>query len=207
MLLGPGAHALSGSFAWESTPAALGIPESAALISLQLDGRRVARPELDEVGRLFLRRPDRAAGEAERVEIQVQRRLSDGVPFLLTTRVVLDVSGKAREVLLGRALPDGFTPLRLDSPLAARLEPDGRLRVQVRAGKWVLVLVARNEAPVQSLTVPSPAGPWAAGTRSVFDPAPAIRWSPWGLASVDPSHPRPPSGCRSRPMPHGRATR
>ena len=189
VLLGPGAHALTGSFAWDSVPAALGIPEAAALIVLQLEGRRVSHPELDESGRLFLRRPERAAGEAERVDLQVQRRLTDGVPFLLTTRVVLDVSGKAREVLLGRALPDGFTPLRLDSPLAARLEPDGRLRVQVRPGKWVLTLVARKETPVQSLSRPVPGGPWASGDEIwVFDPAPAIRVvSLEGLASVDPS--------------------
>ena len=189
VLLGPGAHALSGSFAWDSAPAALGIPETAALIALQLDGRRVARPELDESGRLFLRRPDRAAGEAERVEVQVQRRLTDGVPFLLSTRVVLDVSGRAREVLLGRALPDGFTPLRLDSPLAARLEADGRLRVQVRPGKWVLMLVARKETPVQSLTLPAPGGPWTEGAEIwVFDPAPPIRVVTLeGLASIDPS--------------------
>jgi hypothetical protein len=189
VLLGPGSHTLTGSFAWDSVPAALGIPEAAALVVLQLDGRRIAHPELDESGRLFLRRPERAAGEAERVDIQVQRRLADGVPFLLTTRVVLDVSGKAREVLLGRALPDGFTPLRLDAPLAARLEPDGRLRVQVRPGKWVLTLVARKETPVPSLTRPAPGGPWTSGDEIwVFDPAPAIRVVTLeGLASVDPS--------------------
>ena len=189
VLLGPGAHVLTGSFAWDSVPAALGIPEAAALVVLQLDGKRVAHPELDESGRLFLRRPERAPGEAERVDVQVQRRLADGVPFLLTTRVVLDVSGKAREVLLGRALPDGFTPLRLDSPLAARLEPDGRLRVQVRPGKWVLTLVARREAPVQTVSRPNPGGPWAVGDEIwAFEPAPAIRVvSLEGLASVDPS--------------------
>ena len=58
------------------------------------------------------------------------------VPARLVTRIRLQVSGDGREELLARVLPDGFTPLCLQSALPARLEPDGRLRVQVRAGSW-----------------------------------------------------------------------
>ena len=134
-------------------------------MELVLGGQRVPRPEQDEEGRLFLRRPDREAGAADRLEVQVQRKLADGVPLLLTTRIVIDVAGKAREVVLGRALPAGFTPLQLEAPLAARVEPEARLRVQLRPGKWVFTLVARSDAPPASVARPDPQGPWAEGTR------------------------------------------
>ena len=69
---------------------------------------------------------------------------TDDVPLMLATRIELSVSGKSREVLLGRALPEGFVPMALDGPLPARLEPDGRLRVQLRPGTWTIELVARH---------------------------------------------------------------
>src|SRR5215831_18299033 len=161
--LGPGTHVLTGTFAWATLPSALGVPEPASLVELTLAGVRVANPERDDEGRLFLRRRDREAGKADRLEVQAQRKLTDGVPLLLTTRIVLDVAGKAREVVLGRALPPGFTPPQFDAPLAARVEPDARLRIQLRPGKWVFTLVARSDAPVTSVVRPDPGGPWTEG--------------------------------------------
>ena len=71
------------------------------------------------------------------VEIEVHRRVVDEIPLVLETRITLRVSGAARDEQLGRVLPDGFVPTALLGPLPARLEPDGRLRVQVRPGHWL----------------------------------------------------------------------
>ncbi|MGZ6071518.1 MAG: hypothetical protein ACXWK8_09880, partial [Myxococcaceae bacterium] len=201
VFLGPGSHVLTGTFSWSSLPSALGVPEEASLVELRLAGARVAHPERDDEGRLFLRRPDREAGDADRLDVQVQRKLMDGVPLLLTTRIVLDVAGKAREVVLGRALPTGFTPLQLDAPLAARVEPDGRLRVQLRPGKWVFLLVARGDGPIGSVVRPDPAGPWTEGDETwVFEAAPAVRVVTLeGLPAVDPSQTQLPSEWRALP--------
>ncbi len=201
VFLGPGIHVLTGSFGWDTVPAALGVPDQAALVELVLAGTRISRPERDEEGRLFLRRPDREAADADRLDVQVQRKLTDGVPLLLTTRIVLDVAGKAREVVLGRALPPGFTPLQLDAPLAARVEPEARLRIQLRPGKWVFSLVARSDAPPASVPRPDPDGPWTAGDETwVFEAAPAIRVvTPEGVPSVDPTQTQLPPEWRALP--------
>jgi hypothetical protein len=201
VFLGPGTHVLSGAFAWDALPAALGVPEEASLVELVLGGSRIAHPERDEEGRLFLRRPDREAGDADRLEVQVQRKVVDGVPLVLTTRIVLDVAGKAREVVLGRALPPGFTPLQLEAPLAARVEPESRLRVQLRPGKWVFTLVARSDTPVAAVARPDPQGPWTAGDETwVFEPAPAVRVVTLeGVPSVDPSQTQLPPEWRALP--------
>ncbi len=45
------------------------------------------------------------------------------------------VAGEAREEHLGKALPDGFTPVSLQGDLPARLERDGSLRVAGTPGK------------------------------------------------------------------------
>ncbi len=133
--------------------------------------------------------------------IQVQRKLTDGVPLLLTTRIVLDVAGKAREVVLGRALPPGFTPLQLDAPLAARVEPDGRLRGPAATRQVGLPLVARSDGPIASVARPDPAGPWTEGDETwVFEAAPAVRVVTLeGLPAVDPSQTQLPPEWRALP--------
>jgi hypothetical protein len=201
VFLGPGTHVLTGAFGWDSVPAALGVPDQAALVELILGGVRISHPERDDEGRLFLRRPDREAADADRLEVQVQRKLSEGVPLLLTTRIVLDVAGKAREVVLGRALPPGFTPLQLDAPLAARVEPEARLRIQLRPGKWIFTLLARSDGPVASLARPEPGGAWTEGDETwVYEAAPAIRVVTLeGVPSVDPSQTQLPPEWRALP--------
>ena len=102
------------------------------------------------------------------------RRVADGIPLELETRVELRVAGRSREVLLGPALPEHFVPMSLDAALPARLEADGRLRVQVRPGTWRLRLLARRDAgPVDSLALPERSAdreePWDADEVWVFD--------------------------------------
>ena len=97
--------------------------------------------------------------EADALDIVVHRRVTDSVPLTITTRLELNVAGKSREVLLGKALPAGFVPLSLDAPIPARVESDSRLRVQVRPGTFVITLVARSEGPVNQLSRPAPDGP------------------------------------------------
>ena len=64
------------------------------------------------------------------------RLLDDDLPALLTTQLELSVAGEAREIRLPGALPPGFVPSAIDGALAARLDPDGTLRVQVRPGAF-----------------------------------------------------------------------
>lgn len=141
-----GSHRLSGRFAWSALPPGLRVPPTTGIVELTLAGQRVAQPRRDADGQLWLR--DGRAGAAQpvaanHVDVEVHRRLQDDVPRRLETAILLRVSGEAREEQLGVALPRGFVPIALDSPLPARLDPDGHLRVQVRPGRWQLRLGAR----------------------------------------------------------------
>jgi hypothetical protein len=182
-----GTHAVSGAFRWDLLPESLPVPPGVGLVGLTVRGAAVPFPERDDSGRVFLRGGRAAQAEEDRLEVRVQRRVIDSVPLVLVTRVELAVAGKAREVLLGRPLPERFVPLSLAGALPARLEPDGRLRVQVRPGNWALELSARHAGPATAITAPVPGGPWAAEEVWVFEAQPGLRLADVeGVPAVDP---------------------
>src|SRR5262249_30537437 len=101
--LAPGHHVAKGSFVYPALPEGVTTPPETALVTLRVLGKEVPFPRRDDGGRLWLR--ERAVeGEAARLDIAVQRRVLDGVPVVVQTRIELRVSGKTREVVLGPAL-------------------------------------------------------------------------------------------------------
>jgi hypothetical protein len=160
--LSPGAHVLDGRFAWERPPENLPVPPETGLVALNLNGQDVPQPSLDQEGRLWLRTSQTTAGteQEEHLDVRVFRKISDETPMLLVSRLLMDVSGRQREVVLGPSLPEGFIALQLDSRLPTRLESDGRLRLQVRPGRWEVTLTARAPGPVTEIARPAASAPW-----------------------------------------------
>jgi hypothetical protein len=202
LYLKAGAHKVAGAFRWSRLPDQLELPSSVGLVSLNVDGKASAFPARDEAGRLWLMSPGRAAAPREQshLDVTVSRRLVDDVPLQLVTRLELKVSGANREIALGRALPEGFTPMSLVSPLPARLDPDGRLRVQARAGTWEILLAARRDGPGDDIKLLSPGGPWAADEAWVFEARPDLRQTDVeGAASLDPQQTELPADWKTLP--------
>lgn len=203
--LGRGVHRIAGRFVWRALPPLLAIPPETGIVALRVGGEPVAFPRRDAAGRLWLRDADAAPAprEAEdRLELDVHRRIIDAVPLVLETHVTLRVSGAARDELLGRALPANFVPTALEGPLPARLEPDGRLRVQLRPGQWVFTLLARHEGPAAELALPAqPEGAaWDASEVWSFEAQPALRLvEVEGAPAVDPTQTELPEAWRSLP--------
>jgi len=195
-----GRHAVSGRFVWDRLPEMLPVPPRTGLIELTLRGATVAFPERDGDGRLWLQRREESVDDSSRIGVIVHRLVDDDVPLLLDTRIQLEVSGKGREVLLGPALPAGFVPMSLDSPLPARLEADGRLRMQVRAGRWSVRLLARHDTPAPSLGPPTPSETWASSEMWVFQAHPDLRLvTVEGADAIDPQQTDLPAEWRSLP--------
>jgi hypothetical protein len=157
--LQPGEHLLRGDLPWTTLPPRIAVPDGIGLVALSVDGKPVARVERHD-GQLTLGEAAATERVADALSVHVYRRLGDGLPATLATRMQIDVTGSARELLLGPALPAGFTAIALHSGLPARLEPDGRLRVQLRAGQWQLELQARATAPLADVAFKLPASPW-----------------------------------------------
>lgn len=159
VLLPVGSHLIKGSFVWVRAPESLALPVSVGLVELSVNGRNVAQPNIGDNGQLWLAQDadgaDRAA--ASQLTVRVNRLIEDSIPARLTTQIELVASGKNQEVVLPNALLAGFIPIDMKSALPARVEADGKLRVQVRAGRWEILLQARNLAPLMAL--PSPFNP------------------------------------------------
>ncbi len=198
--LPPGDHTITGSFAWDSLPDALAVPPETGLLELIVNGATIDEPRRDQTGHVFLQKTT-AETEGERLDVVVHRRVTDDVPLMLTTRVVLDVSGKSREVVLGRSLPAGFVPMAITSELPARIEQDTRLRVQVRPGTWTIELTARSDGLVAALERPRPDGPWREGEEVwVFEAKSSLRLtSVEGVRAVDPQQTSLPDVWKSFP--------
>jgi hypothetical protein len=157
--LQPGDYQLHGMLPWSTRPSRLQVPAAIGLVALSVDGAGVTRVERNG-DQLTLGEAAAAQRTADALSVRVYRHLQDGLPGLLETRLQFNVAGSARELLLGPALPEGFVAIALSGELPARLETDGRLRVQLRPGQWTVTLSARSTAGLGKLALKLPAAPW-----------------------------------------------
>jgi hypothetical protein len=141
--LEPGEHQIKGRFYWTRLPEMVRVPPSVGLLSLVLDGRRIASPLIDSQGRLWLRSIESRAADEERAKVRIFRLIDDAIPMRITTLLRLDVSGQAREIRFKNVLLQNSVPMELTSALPARLDADGQLLVQARPGSWEVRVVAR----------------------------------------------------------------
>lgn len=182
-----GAHEIRARIPWHERPETLHVPAAVGLVVLRVDDKVVAPVQRDG-DELTLGREGLAAPEADSMQLRVYRRLADGVPAVLTTRIEIAVSGQAREEVIGPALPEGFAPLALESAWPARLDIDGRLRVRVQPGGNTLVLDARATAPLAAVTARVPPAPWPQQELWSYAAAPSLRVSvASGALPVDPA--------------------
>ncbi|OUD14363.1 hypothetical protein [Thioflexithrix psekupsensis] len=208
--LDAGRHQVTGVFFWDRVPEFLRVPSHTGLVTLSVMGQEMALPELDRQGRLWLNRNERAreTTDEDRLTLRVYRRLSDQVPLQSVNRLVLEVAGRHREVVLAPVLLADQIPMQLNSPLPARLEPTGELRLQVRPGTWEVEVAARSPHEVTTLHSVAlnrdPAnhtqGIWATEELWSFEAQPMLRVVEIsGVTAVDPQQTQLPDTWRSLP--------
>ncbi len=163
-----------GNGRWDALPSRLAMPDSYALVSLEINGRAVPDYDRSSAG-LTLGHGSSGPRQADALSMRVFRRLEDGLPARLNTRLRLDVAGHAREAVLGPVLPKGFVATRLQSALPARLQDDGRLRVQLRPGQWQVTLEARATEALTSVDITLPDSPWPRHETWSYADAPNLR--------------------------------
>ncbi len=199
--LPPGEYRVEGRFLWERLPESLPVPADTGLISLRVNGEQRGFPEIKQ-DQLWLRERDAKVERTpeDRVHVDVFRRVIDGHPMRVITWLKLEVSGKQREAVLGQPLLQGFIPQEIKSQLPARLEPDGRLRVQLRPGQWDLEIHALHPDYLTALTAIAQPAPWPAQETWSFEAQPSLRLvEVEGAPQVDPRQTRLPPAWRSLP--------
>lgn len=148
-----GYHMITGRFTWPRLPEYLQIPAGSALVSLTVNNEKMAFPNLDASGRLWLKRIPIDEKIENRLKIESFRLIDDSIPSRVLLYFTLDVAGSAREITLGPLYdPEKFTPLSLDSPLPAKLEQNAKMLVRLRPGRYSLSLNLRHTGPLLELS-------------------------------------------------------
>lgn len=198
--LAAGEHVVQGVIRWDSMPTRLALPADTGLLALTLQGKSVQQPSIDEQGGLLFGENSVPETVADSLSVQVFRQLQDDIPLQMETVVRFRVAGRDRELLLGQLLLDGFLPLALDTPLPARIEPDGRLRVQLRAGEWEIRLRARADAQPLTFSSKKLDESWPEEeVWSLRDNRSLRQITPGGPAAIDPSQTDMPAEWRQLP--------
>lgn len=164
--VGTGHHVVVGRFDWQQLPLNLQLPRQVAKVSVSVDGERFAG-QPDASGQLWLRASPDKEGAVDSLSMRVFRQFTDDVPMMSTVRYEFSIAGRQREVRVPHAVLEGFVPLAVDGGLPARIDADGSLKVQARAGSWVLNVSARRMSSADELRLPE-----AAGEQEVWSFAP-----------------------------------
>jgi hypothetical protein len=132
-----GAHRLAGMYRWNEVPQRIPLPAEIGILLLMVEGRPVEAPAWDAEGSLWLKR-DASSEEADKdfLSVKAYAALEDGIPLWLRTEIEVTVSGKSREEELGAVLPEGWKLASVESPIPVAVDDTGRMKAQVRAGKW-----------------------------------------------------------------------
>ena len=198
-----GKHRITGKFNWSQIPQYLQIAENTALIEVAIAGERKRWPNVDSKARLYLKdsiTTDINAEKNNRVDVEVFRKLIDGVPVSMETILNLKVSGKPRELQLGRSLLANNEVTRISSPLPARIEDHGDLRIQVRAGNWTVSVHSRFTQNPEQLAMERSSKDWPMQELWSFAAAPSIRGVKLqGAPSIDPSQLNLPNAWKKLP--------
>ncbi len=185
--LASGLHVVTGRFDWKRPPEVLTVPPEVGMVTLIVSGEAVTRLRRQE-DRLWLQQgTGDGAEETDSLRVSVHRRLQDGVPLRVTTRLELKVAGRTRDAHLGKVLLAGGRPVAVRSELPVQVAPDGNVRAHVRPGSHRIEIDALHADDPKELAPPKP-GP-------SFDPHEVWLWLPdetlrsvelSGLTAVDP---------------------
>jgi len=204
VFLPEGRFTIKGVLQWDALPSYLQIPTSTGLISATLNGRKIDVLNIDQSGKLWLgdsgQEQQRELVQEDSVSVKVYRKVVDGIPLTIETELNLVVSGRDREILLGQFLLQGMEATRFDSPLPARIEADGRLRIQVRAGEWRVSLSARQLQSRENFSINPMDNQWPEEEVWVFQAQRHLRTAlVAGAPSIDPSQVDIPSAWEQLP--------
>ena len=163
-----GYYSIKGYFDWQQQPKNLSIPIETGLIYLTIDDKPVNMPDFRN-GKLWLKTARLSTHQNNRLDLHVFRKITDSIPLKIETIIKVDVSGQQREVTIVGALLDDFTASAVNSKLAAQINHQGQLKIQVRAGQWTIRVASLYAGETNSIALPGFEKPWPENEIWVLD--------------------------------------
>lgn len=200
--LGPGLHDVQGAFRWREVPQRIAIPAEIGILALTLNGQPVDAPVWDAQGFLWLKR-DASTEQVDKdfLAVKLYSVLEDGIPLWLRTDVELIVSGKSREEEIGVVLPAGWKLASVEGPVPVAVDQAGRMKAQVRAGKWTVQVCAFRPDHPAEIGYGAGVKPAAAEQLIAFQARPEFRLAEVaGIPSIDVSQTPFPDKWRQLPV-------
>ncbi|MEE2902448.1 MAG: hypothetical protein VYC39_08965 [Myxococcota bacterium] len=191
VVLPAGSHIVEGTFAWPSTPEFLKISPHTGQLRVTFLGRELPSPRVDVEGRLWLQdgtSTNTEALETDSLKVAIYRKIEDGIPLRIVTRLDLKVSGRARDVNLKQVLLPGGRPIAIKSQLPTQMLTEGSLKVYAKPGTHTVEITSISTDNALTWTVPK-------HDEEVFEPQEVWLWIPnekfrsveySGLQVVDP---------------------
>jgi len=171
--LEPGSYQISGQWQWVRVPVSLQLASETVLVATIVNGKKInTAPDNNSI--IWLQQTNVSVAPAH-VQTRVFRRLQDGVPITMTTQIELDIAGDNREIIVSPALLSNQLPLAITSDLPTRLDPNGQLRLQARAGKWIATIESRYLQPQTEFGFIKPTINWSTQEIWSIAQAPEIR--------------------------------
>ncbi len=149
IILNEGAWDVEGNFKWSEMPQTINLPVTVGVLKLSRNGKELTNPSWDTNGRLWLKRTVKEETDKNFLEVKVYRNLEDGAPTWLYTDLEITVTGKSREEELGAILPEDWKISSVSSSIPCAIDEKGTVKAQVRAGKWVVSIVAFRTTPTE----------------------------------------------------------
>lgn len=169
---------ITGQFLWDATPDFLQLPANLGTLTLTVAGKLIDQAVRDQQGKVWFKPQvveELLNEQADSLTITAFRLFQDSIPLIDNTFLRLKATGKVREVNIGPVLLKDSLPMMLKSPLPARIEDNGMLRMQVKPGVWDISIKSRFLGKQQSLALPTISAPWPSVEVWSFAPQNELR--------------------------------
>lgn len=200
VILDKGIYNISGSIPWNKNLKSVVLPPSVALVNLYKDSEKVSNFLLDSNARLWLDKTSTSSAEKGSLSVSLYRKVIDGHPIKMQTYLHFSVSGKMRSVTLDGVLLDTFLPTAIQGSLDATITKDNKLKVEVKAGEWEIILDSYTPQNISILQKPKHT--FVYDNQEVW----SLQKNPYyrtidikGVTAIDPSQSNMPQNWRNLP--------
>ena len=192
-----GEYLLSGTIIWNEIPNHINLPKDIAIISVSENGA-MKDFLLDEKHRLLLQANMKE--NLQDYQITVLRKLSDGIPLALETRLIVRVSSKPQVINFGPMIASDIELHHIISTSTTWFDEQGNLMAQLPVGEHQLIIHNSINAAVSTITLPETPSKWPANEYWVFESNKTLRSIQLGnLSSIAPDQTPTPSEWKRLP--------